>query len=85
MKTIYEQGDVVYNSNNYTYGVVLAEYDDIPKIIELSKETFINNVPKGALQYKGHIDITKALKKIVEDIILDHPTEKALKVERIKR
>ena len=76
MKVIYEQGDVVYNLNNYTYGVVLAEYDDIPKIIELSKDTFINNVPKGALQYKGHIDITKALKNIIDDVIHAHPTEK---------
>ena len=76
MKIIYEQGDVVYNLNNFTYGIVLTEYDDVPNIIELSKDTFINNVPKGALQYKGHIDITKALKKIVEDIIYDHPTEK---------
>jgi hypothetical protein len=75
MKIIYEQGDVVYNLNNFTYGIVLAEYDDVPKIIELSKDTFINNVPKGALQYKGHIDITKALKKIVDDIIHDHPTK----------
>lgn len=76
MKIIYEQGDVVYNLNNFNYGIVLTEYDDVPKIIELSKDTFINNVPKGALQYKGHIDIKKALKKIVDDIIHDHPTEK---------
>ena len=75
MKIIYEQGDVVYNLNNYTYGIVLAEYDDEVKIIELSKETFINHVPKRAVQYKGYIDITTRLKGIVMGVA-NHPTEK---------
>ena len=76
MKIIYEQGDIVYNSNNFTYGIVVGEYDGVPKIIEISKEIFINNIPKGALQYKGHIDIANLLKKLVNDIIQDNPTEK---------
>lgn len=69
MKIIYEQGDVVYNTNNYTYGIVLAEYDDVPKIIEISREVFINNVPKAALIYKGHIDIKKYLKNVIDDCV----------------
>lgn len=28
MKIIYEQGDVVYNNNNFTYGVVINETAD---------------------------------------------------------
>lgn len=68
MKCLYEQGDIVFNKNNFNYGIVLAEYEDVPKIIELGEEAFINNVPKGALQYKGHIDFTKVLKKVVDEV-----------------
>lgn len=74
MKIIYEQGDIVYNLNNFAYGIVLAEHEDVSVIIELSKDAFVNYVPKGALQYKGHTDIKTALKKIVDAVV--HPTEK---------
>ena len=53
MKVIYEPGDIVYNSNNYTYAIVLGEYNDVPKILEVGKDVFVNNPPKAALTYIG--------------------------------
>ena len=65
MKVIYEPGDIVYNANNYTYAIVLGEYNDVPKILEVGKDVFVNNPPKAALTYIGHTDIKKAIKSIV--------------------
>ena len=66
MKVIYEPGDIVYNSNNYTYAIVLAEYDDNTKILEVGQNVFVNSPPKAALHYIGHTDIKKAIKAIVD-------------------
>lgn len=66
MKVIYEPGDIVYNSNNYTYAIVLGEYDDNTKILEVGQNVFVNNPPKAALAYIGHTDIKKAIKAIVD-------------------
>ena len=66
MKIIYEPGDIVYNSNNYTYAIVLAEYDDNTKILEVGQNVFVNSPPKAALHYIGHTDIKKAIKAIVD-------------------
>ena len=66
MKVIYEPGDIVYNANNYTYAIVLGEYNDVPKILEVGKYVFVNNPPKSALTYIGHTDIKKAIKAIVD-------------------
>ena len=60
MKIIYEQGDVVYNKNNYTYGIVLCELDEQVKILECGgKDVFINCPHKTAIQYCGHTDLKK--------------------------
>ena len=66
MKIIYEPGDIVYNSNNYTYAIVLAEYDDNTKILEVGQNVFVNSPPKAALHYIGHTDIKNAIKAIVK-------------------
>ena len=66
MKVIYEPGDIVYNSNNYTYAIVLSEYDDNTKILEVGQNVFVNSPPKAALTYIGHTDIKKAIKAIVD-------------------
>ena len=66
MKVIYEPGDIVYNSNNYTYAVVLGEYGDNTKILEVGQDVFVNYPPKAALHYIGHTDIKKAIKAIVD-------------------
>ena len=66
MKVIYEPGDIVYNANNYTYAIVLGEYNDVPKILEVGKDVVVNNPPKSALTYIGHTDIKKEIKSIVD-------------------
>ena len=68
MKVIYEPGDIVYNANNYTYAIVLGEYNDEPKILEVGKDVFVNSPPKAALKYIGHTDIKKAIKAIINPI-----------------
>lgn len=66
MKIIYEQGDVVYNTNNYTYAIVIGEYEEIVKILELgSEDVFINSPPKSALKYCGHTTLKKHLHNIL--------------------
>ena len=72
MKVIYEPGDIVYNANNYTYAIVLGEYNDVPKILEVGEDVFVNNPPKAALRYIGHTDIKKAIKSIVDPFAESH-------------
>lgn len=74
MKVIYEQGDVVINHNNQTFGIVLMDYFvmDEPKkdtvvILELASEVRTNSVPRGALEYKGHCKIKEKLLYIIEN------------------
>lgn len=78
MKIIYEQGDVVYNKNNYTYGIVICELDEQVKILECGgKDVFMNCPPKTAIQYCGHTDLKKRLQGILGNFVeQDHPTEK---------
>ena len=78
MKIIYEQGDVVFNSNNFTYGVVINDYADEVAILECGgKNVFINRPPKSALKYCGHLDFKKNLRDMVLAIVEQaHPTEK---------
>ena len=78
MKIIYEQGDVVYNKNNYTYGIVMCELDEQVKILECGeKYILINSPPKTALQYCGHTDLKKRLQGILGDFVeQDHITDK---------
>ena len=66
MKVIYEPGDIVYNSNNYTYAIVLGEYDFFFFFLEVGQDVFVNYPPKAALTYIGHTDIKKAIKEIVD-------------------
>lgn len=66
MKIIYEQGDVVYNTNNYTYGVVMRDYDESASIIEIGgKDVFVNRPPKAALKYCGHMDLKKKMGELL--------------------
>ena len=66
MKIVYEQGDIVYNSNNYNYGIVLLDKDESVRILEISKNgAFINCPPKGALKYCKHIDIYEKFMEVV--------------------
>ena len=79
MKIIYEQGDIVYNSNNFTYGIVIKEFSDSQVIILEcgGKDVFTNSPPKSALKYYGHIDFKKTLRDIlIQFVEQDHPTEK---------
>jgi hypothetical protein len=78
MKIIYEQGDVLYNKNNFTYGIVICEFDEQVKILECGgKDVFINNPPKSTLQYCGHTDLKKRLQGILGNFVeADQPTEK---------
>ena len=78
MKIIYEQGDVVYNKNNYTYGIVIRELDEQVRILECGgKDVFMNCPPKTAIQYCGHTDLKKRLQGILGNFVeQDHPTEK---------
>lgn len=79
MKIIYEQGDIVYNNNNFTYGVVINEVaDGKVAILECGVENvFTNYPPKSALKYYGHIDFKKTLRDILISYVeQDHPTEK---------
>jgi hypothetical protein len=78
MKIIYEQGDVVYNKNNYTYGIVISEFGEQVKILECGgNDIFINCPPKSAIQYCGHTDLKKRLQGILANFVeQDHPTEK---------
>ena len=79
MKIIYEQGDIVYNSNNFTYGIVINEFaDGEVKILECgAKDVFTNCPPKSALKYCGHLDFKKNLRDMLLTIVeQDHPTEK---------
>lgn len=71
MKILYEQGDVVYNSNNFTYGVVIREsVDESVTILECGgKDVFINSPPKSALTYCGHIDFKKSLRNLLVSIV----------------
>lgn len=72
MKIIYEQGDIVYTSNNQVLAIVLREntFDDCPYILELreGEEVQANNAPKCALTYKGHINLSKLLRKAAKDV-----------------
>jgi hypothetical protein len=68
MKIIYEQGDIVKNENNFTYGVVLEDFDkdEYVKILESSNEKiFINNVPKGALTYVGKCNLKEKIDEFI--------------------
>ena len=78
MKIIYEQGDVVYNKNNYTYGIVISEFNEQVKILEYGGNAiFINCPPKSAIQYCGHTDLKKRLLGILGNFVEEnHPTEK---------
>ena len=78
MKISYEQGDVVYNRNNYTYGIVICEFNEQVKILECGgKDIFINSPPKTVIQYCGHTDLKKRLQGILSNFCeQDHPTEK---------
>ena len=76
MKIIYEQGDVVYNKNNYTYGIVLCELDEQVKILECGeKYVLINCPPKTAIQYCGHTDLKKRLQGICGKIAESERTD----------
>ena len=78
MKINYEQGDVVYNRNNFTYGIVIREFDEQVQILECGgNDIFINSPPKTTIQYCGHIDLKKRLQGILGNFVEDaHPTEK---------
>ena len=79
MKIIFEQGDIVYNNNNFTYGVVINETaDGKVTIIECGgKDVFINCPPKSALKYYGHIDLKKTFREILISYVEQAlPTEK---------
>jgi hypothetical protein len=79
MKIIFEQGDIVYNRNNFTYGIVINETaDGKVAILECSVDNlFTNSPPKCALKYYGHIDFEKTLRDIIISYVeQDHPTEK---------
>ncbi len=78
MKIIYEQGDIVYNSNTFTYGVVINDYADKVTTLECGDEgVFTNRPPKSALKYCGHLDFEKNLHDMLLAIVVqDHPTEK---------
>lgn len=67
MIIIYEQGDIVYNSNNLTYGVVINESSDGEvRILECGgKDVFINYPSKSALKYCGHLDFKKNLRDML--------------------
>lgn len=65
MKIIYEQGDVVYSTNNYTYGIVLSDIDDRIKVLEISRDVFVNCPPRAALEYCGHINLKDGLAEII--------------------
>ena len=71
MKIIYEHGDVVYNSNNFNYGIVLKDNDTndtSAKIIECTRtDVFITNPSKQALKYCGHINLVEAFQNILRD------------------
>ena len=70
MKIIYEQGDVVFNSNNFTYGVVINDYDEKVTILECGgKDVFTNCPPKSALKYCGQIDFKKKLRDMLLNIV----------------
>ena len=77
MKIVYEQGDVVYNTNNCTYGIVICELlEEQVRILEFrDKDMFINCPPKTAMQYCGHIDFKKTLQNILVNSGA-YPTEK---------
>lgn len=68
MKIIYEQGDIIFNSNNCNHGIVINElYDESVQILEINhKKAFINTVPKGALTYKGKVNLKSKLLDILE-------------------
>lgn len=72
MEIIYEQGDIIFNNNNFNYGIVLREKrctKDVT-IIEIDSENvFINSVPKPALKYKGSVRLTSELLNIVEEAL----------------
>ena len=77
MKVIYEPGDIVYNANNYTYAIVLGEYNDVTKILEVGKmkaRRFVADL------FSKHLDVSmkkpsknaeKALAKFQEFIDLE--------------
>lgn len=68
MKIIYEQGDIIFNFNNCNHGIVIKElHDESVQILEISNEkAFVNTVPKGALTYKGNVNLKRKLLDIVE-------------------
>ena len=78
MKIIYEQGDIVYNRNNFTYAVVMNDCADKVTILECGgKDVFTNCPPKSALKYCGHLDFKKKLRDMLLAIVeQDHPTKK---------
>ena len=75
MKIIYEHGDIVYNTNNLTYGVVLQEKSNgAVQILESGdRGVFINCPPKTALIYCGHTDFKESLDSIILPIVRKGP------------
>jgi hypothetical protein len=71
MKIIYEQGDIVRNSNNHSYAIVLHEFEDgTMRILDiLSDEVIVNHPPKSALEYLGKVDLRDRLLDIVESVV----------------
>lgn len=74
MKIIYEQGDVVYNSNNDSFGVVLSDNNDSVTIVECTnKKVIINNPPKSAITYRAHVNLYNELNSMfLNSMILEN-------------
>ena len=70
MKIFYEHGDVVFNRNNNSYGIVIEEYkDEKVQILELGeKYIHVNYPPKAALCYCGHTDFRKRLRNMLDNL-----------------
>lgn len=65
------QGDIVYNTNNYTYGIVIANLVDkgAVTILEMDGkgEFFVNCPPLGAIVNTGkHIYLANIIKNALE-------------------
>lgn len=75
MKIVYEQGDIVYNLNNFSYGVILQEKsNDTVQLLESGdKGVFINCPPKSALVYVGHMTFKESLDNIIHTTIRKGP------------
>lgn len=67
MKIIYEQGDIVFNRNNYRHGIVILDCcGDSVKVLEIGTTTYVHNPPRSALTYVGQCDLKKILLDVVE-------------------